>query len=157
MASVSEINSCKSRPKLENDTVPNCFLCLQKLPLDHKTKPSITTEFIQQVCKYFSVSCNNTVTNPESTNITDASHAKLLSNRSFSATLCPPCATVTAKLSTLIQELEVTQMQIDYQIQKFYQPLLVPNYNTDDLDTVSNGISQVRKNLKEKCKYIVKL
>lgn len=136
-------------PKLEDGTTKPCFLCFQNLSMNHQQQ-QLDPAIIRQVCHYLNVFLGDFETLDQSLKQC-IENQETCPNFSVSLTLCPACTDTFAKLSSLIKQLEIAQMLVDYQLQKFHKILQTCNNEEVTSGYFSNPISQLRRKLQEKC------
>lgn len=140
-------NDAEIQAKIEAD-IRQCFLCLQNVNFTSEINNGIEgNQWIQFILKYWCASSKD-LTDQESEIYPAENHKD---NDLFK--LCSSCGTIIAKLSSLIRQLEVTQMWIDHQTKQLHHIFQMSENEEPDLDSQYLDVQQLRRMLKSKCKH----
>lgn len=150
-----------TKMQAENPLYTNqCFLCLQNISFESEVFSDIPDDKlrIQYIFKYLGVSSKDLFNSKDKQNhgefgqFFENKGLKKETTDSICIKLCYTCTVVTAKLSSLIKQLEVTQMWIDYRLQQLHQVLEASENEEITKNSPDLARRELRKRLKTKCK-----
>lgn len=147
-------------PKKSNQT-DLCFICQQTCNSDSANDPGLTKHSLRFLCQYLKINSDSILVK-----IIEKSHENfsnwfesINANEDFTVLLCTSCSTPVTKIISLIQQLELTQMLLNYQLQTV-NALLKPTETREngtgleDMDFEARFEIEMRQRIVQKCKFI---
>lgn len=105
----------------------SCFICLQ---VDSYQESDFSTQSLRFISQYLKIPFDY-LEDITGKYFDDNVEANISTLADPSVPICSTCALITSKLNSLIQQLELTQMLINYQMQNLNERFKTPKTNSD--------------------------